>query len=68
MLSTLKVSFDFCENGIGINAGEAAVVREHALFLAVDGARTAGKVKLNAVIRILPPAHESGGRMSGTPN
>jgi hypothetical protein len=32
----LEILFDFAENGIGIDAGKAAVIREYALFLAVD--------------------------------
>ena len=63
-----KVLLYFVENGIGIDAREAAVITVHALLLSIDGAGTAGKVYLDAVIGILPPPHESGGRMCRTPN
>ena len=54
--NVLEILFDFAENGIGIDAGKAAVIAINALLFSVNGTRTARQVRLHAILRFLAPA------------
>ena len=63
-----EIFFDFGKDGIRIDTGKTAVIGVDALLLAVDGAGTARKIQLDAVIILLAESLEPGNRMCGAPN
>ena len=68
IIFTSKNFFYFFYNCLRANIIQASVVSSHARLVAVDAARSAGKVGLYGMGDVLIPSHKTGVWMGGSPN